>query len=55
MKNSSLVEKINKLKEQRNAVIIAHNYQRDEVQDIADFTGDSLGLSIQASQTDDED
>ncbi len=52
MKNSSLVEKINKLKEQRNAVIIAHNYQRDEVQDIADFTGDSLGLSIQASQTD---
>ena len=52
MDNLSLIEKINDLKKQRNAVIIAHNYQRDEVQDIADFTGDSLGLSIQASQTD---
>ncbi len=52
MDNLSLIEKINDLKKQRNAVIIAHNYQRDEVQDIADFTGDSLGLSIQVSQTD---
>lgn len=47
-----LIEKIQKLKSQRNAVILAHNYQVDEVQDIADFTGDSLGLSIEASKTD---
>ena len=48
----SIIEKIQTLKKQRNAVILAHNYQPDEVQDIADFTGDSLGLSIEASKTD---
>ena len=51
---ANLLEKIDKLKNQRNAVILAHNYQPGEIQDLADFTGDSLGLSIQASQTDAE-
>jgi quinolinate synthase len=47
-----IIDKIQALKQQRNAVILAHNYQPGDIQDIADFTGDSLGLSIQASQTD---
>ncbi len=47
--SSDIAEEILRLKEQRNAVIIAHNYQRDEVQDIADFTGDSLELARTAS------
>lgn len=44
-----LRDKILKLKDQRRAVILAHNYQRDEVQDIADHTGDSLELSKTAA------
>jgi len=51
MNDQQLAENIVRLKKQRNAVILAHNYQRPEVQDIADFTGDSLGLSRAAAQT----
>ena len=49
--SEAIIEKIQRLKKQRNAVILAHNYQIGEVQDVADFTGDSLGLSIQAATT----
>lgn len=50
--NEALKKKIKKLKVKRNAVIIVHNYQRDEVQDIADISGDSLALSQAAVRTD---
>lgn len=46
-----LIDEIQSLKKSRNAVILAHNYQIGEVQDIADYVGDSLGLSRQAAAT----
>jgi quinolinate synthase len=47
-------DRIRKLARQRNAIILAHNYQPPEIQDIADLCGDSLELSIRAAQTDAE-
>jgi quinolinate synthase len=54
MKKQDLREKILQLKKKRNAIILAHNYQIGEIQDLADFSGDSLKLSQQAAQTDAE-
>ena len=47
-----ILEDILRLKKERRAVILAHNYQRGELQDLADFTGDSLGLTQEAAKTD---
>jgi quinolinate synthase len=52
LERASLVDRIDRLRRVRTAVILAHNYQLPEVQDVADFVGDSLGLSRQAAATD---
>src|SRR6187200_2610497 len=49
-----LAEELQELKRERHAVILAHNYQVREIQEVADFVGDSLGLSYQAAKTDAE-
>ncbi len=54
MVNKKTIEKILELKKKRKAIILAHNYQPPEIQDIADLRGDSLELSIKASKTDAE-
>ncbi len=51
---SAMQEEILRLKEERNAVLLAHNYQIEPIQRIADYVGDSLGLSYQAADTDAE-
>lgn len=48
----NLIDKINQLKKEKNAIILAHYYQDSEIQDIADYVGDSLGLSQKAAETD---
>lgn len=52
MQICSIAEKVQKLKKELNAVVLAHNYQLPEVQDMADFVGDSLELSIKATEAD---
>ena len=50
--NIDYVKEIKRLKKEKNAILLAHYYQRDEIQEIADFVGDSLALAQQAAKTD---
>lgn len=50
MSNPDLIQEIEQLRKERNAVILAHSYQRPEIQDIADFVGDSLALARKAQE-----
>ena len=52
MDKKELIEKINQLKKEKNAIILAHTYQNLEIDEVADFSGDSLYLSRQAAKTD---
>lgn len=54
MTQEELIKRINELKKAKNAIILAHNYELGEIQDIADFCGDSLELSIKAANTDND-
>ena len=51
MNQNEITSEILRLAEERDALILAHNYQRDEIQAMAHITGDSLALSVEAAQT----
>ena len=52
MTKEEMIKEIEKLKKEKNAIILAHYYQKDEVQDVADYLGDSYNLSVIAQKTD---
>ncbi|MGW8313441.1 MAG: quinolinate synthase NadA [Desulfuromonadales bacterium] len=52
MNQNEIISEIHRLANERDALILAHNYQRDEVQELAHITGDSLALSMEAARTD---